>query len=1293
LERFGRIALKTILWIIASIIFLVLLVIILIQVPAVQNYAKGKAVTYLEGKIHTKVKIGHISLGLPKLLVLEDVYFEDQKKDTLLAGDKLKIDISMLKLLHHKVEINELNLQGITLNVHRGADGVFNFDYIVKAFSSEQKKPVKPTDTTSTMKFSLDKIILDNIHVSYKDVMTGNDIRFLLGHFDTRIKEFDMDKMKFTIPKITLSGVDARIIQTPNQLSVAKAKAADTAIAPVNMTLNLGTIDFSKIKIDYRDKTMGTKVDLGKFLVDMDKIDLKNQKVAIKSFELGDTKAALVFYTPETLKKKIVKKIKKLDTLVASPQSGKGWSATIAKVSFKNDNIKYDNDAQNQIRRGLDFAHMDISNLNVDMDALSYDPQTIAGTINNFTFSEKSGLDIKKFHTKFLYGPKNAYLDNLYLETPQTVIQRQLQVSYPSIVSLSNDLGKLSINANLDGSHLGLRDVLLLVPSLAGTEPFKHAPGSVFLINGRVIGKVNDLRIPNLEITGLRNTHIKASAILKGLPNVNRSHFDVTINDFNTSAGDIARLVPAGTIPASVSIPANLNLKGTFKGTTKSFSTRLGLRSSDGAVDLTASMRNGNNKRAAIYSANIKANNLNVGALTKQPQTVGMVSLTANIKGAGLNPKTASLQFNGNVASAQVKGYNYKNLSLRGTASNGSYVAHARMKDPNINFSLDGKANMNKKYPSVYATLMVDSINLQKLNFSKTEMRFHGKIVADVPTANPDYLNANIKLTDMLLVQPKQRIKIDTISLVSTANADSSTIKLKAPMLYAHMAGKYQLTEIATAVQDVTDKYFNTAVAKARAKGKKSYSPEQFAFDVHLIKTPLVTQFAPSLTRLDPVLITGHFNSETGELVVNGSAPKVIYGSEIVNNLKLAINTGNNALNYSLTVDELKASSSIDVLNTSITGSAQNDKLNVNLQVRDAAKKERYRIAGVFSILPNEYQFSFLQNGLILDYTPWAVNANNALQFGTKGIMARDFSITSNNQVLSINSDQQQMNAPVTVDFRNFKIETLTRAAKQDSLQVGGVINGQAHLSNFQKSMVFTTDLNINDFNFKGDTVGNIALKVNNQTENAYAADVRITGKGNQVNLTGLYYTAPDSKMDLNLDIITLNMKSIEGFSFGSIRHSTGNLTGQLKITGTPSAPVVRGDVHFNQVGFNVATLNSYFTMPNESITFNNDGVRFNDFTMIDSLGNKAVVTGTVYTKNFTDLDFGIDITANNFRVVNSTAENNKLYYGKLFVDANIKVRGDINTPVVDDREVCFSVNRKCGRPKRRCRIYRSKRA
>jgi hypothetical protein len=1264
LKRVGRIALKTILWIIGSIIFLVLLVAILIQIPAIQNFAKDKAVTYLQNKIHTKVKISHISLGLPKLIILDSVYFEDQKKDTLIAGDKLKIDISLLKLIDHKVEVNEINLHGITANVNRGIDSVFNFDYIIKAFNTGPKTPVKPEDTASAMKISLDKIILDKIKISYKDATTGNNVKFILGHFDTRIKEFDMDKMKFTIPKITLSGVDALIIQTPAGSSVAKTIAVDTTTTPINMTLNIGKIDLSKINVDYRTPEMNADVNLGQFSVEMNKLDLKNQKADINNITLNDTKASFTFAKPQNIKKAIVKAIKKLDTLVAKPQNAKGWSAVLRKVSFNNDNIKYDNNAQAPLVKGLDYTHMNIRNLDADLENLAYNPDTISGKINNLSFAEKSGLNIKKLRAKFFYGPHKSYINDLYLETPQTVLQKRIELGYQSVDDISNNLGQLRVTANLDGSSLGLKDVLLLVPSMASMEPFKSSPNAIFRINGKVIGKVNDLSIPSLDITGLGNTHIRASAILKGLPDVNKSYFDLNIIDFNTSRTDLAKLVPTGMIPSSVSIPQNLNLKGNFKGSIKKFNTKMTLRSSNGNIDLIASM-NGNRKGSETYSANIRATDLDVGALTKQPQNVGKLTLTANIKGTGFDPKKASLQFNGDIVSAQIKGYTYQNLALKGTSSKGNYVVNARMKDPNINFSLDAKASMNKKYPSVAATLLVDSINLQKLNFAKTDMRFHGKIVANVPTANPDYLNANIQATDLLLVNKGKRIRLDSVSLISTANADSSTLRLKTPMLSAHMAGKYKLTEIGTAMQDVISQYFDRSVATTTVT-KPKYSPQQFVFDARFIKTPLVTQFIPDLKQLDPVVINGWFNSQTGDLVVNGSMPKVVYGTNVVNNMKLAINTNKDEIDYSLTADQIKASSSLNLLYTSITGNAQDDKLNINLQVRDAKKKERYRIAGVFSILPNEYQFSFLQNGLLLDYTPWMVNANNALQFGSKGILARDFTITNNNQVLSINSTSQQMNAPITVDFRNFHIETLTRAAEQDSLQIGGVINGNVQISNFQKALQFTSALNINDFSFKGDTVGNIALKVNNQTANAYAANVSITGKGNQVNMDGLYYTSPQSSFDLNLNIVKLNMKSIQGFSFGSIRNSSGDITGQLKITGTTAAPVIRGDINFNKVGFNVSTLNSYFTMPKESITFNNDGIRFNDFTLVDSTGNKAVVTGTAYTKDFKDFDFGIDIKTDNFRVINSTQADNKLYYGKLFLNSTIKIRGDINTPVVD---------------------------
>ncbi len=1261
MERFGRISLKILLWIIGIVIFLVLLVFILIQLPVVQNFAKNKAVNYLQSKIKTKVKIDRLSVEFPKLLVLEGVYFADQKGDTLLSGDKMKVNITMIQLLHKKVEINAIDLQGITANVTRTPDSVYNYGYILKALMGEQKKPVKPADTTSTLKFSLDKVNLDRINIKFNDAISGNNVKFLLGHFDTRVKDFDMDKMLFTIPKITLSNFDAKIIQTPSGTLEANPAQRDTAVKPIALNLNLGIIDLSKIHVDYKGKEMKTNVTLGKLLVDVNKIDLKNHNVSINSIQLHDTKTLLSLTKPQTVQKIIVKVIKKIDTLIAAPQSGQPWSLALAKVSFIHNDVKFDNEAQKPVNKGLDYMHMDIHNLNLDAENFKYNAADITGRINNFIFRDKSGLNVKKFHTTFLYGEKQSYLNDLYLETPQTLIRDKIQIGYRSIADLSNNMGNLRVHANLIGSKLGLKDVLLLMPTMASMEPFKSSPNAVFNITGKLDGRVNDLRIAGLSASGLGHTNVRGSAILKGLPDINKTYFDVKIDDLNTNQADIARLVPKGMIPSNISVPPIINLRGTFKGSIKNFNTNLKLRSSYGNVDAIAGVQMGKAKNNIAYTADIKADNFDAGKLIKQEKNVGKLTFTAKVKGSGTDLKTAVAQFSGNIVKADVKGYVYHNLVLSGTANKGNIATVARMKDPNIDFALNAKVDMNKKYPAVVATMMLDSIDLKRLHFTGDDIRLHGKVVANVPTADPDHLNGNILVTDLLVTDKGQRYKLDTVSVIATATADSSTLKLKSDVLTARMAGKYKLTEIGPALQDVINKYFNTS---SPGGAKVKYSPQEFTFSARIIKTPIFKQFVPGLKQLDPINLSGNFDSQAGKLIVNGTMPKMVYGTNMVNNLKLAINTNNNALNYSLTADQVKISS-YNLLNTSIAGNAQNNKLNITAQVRDTKQKERYRLSGIFTALNSEYQFSFIPTGLILDYTPWAVTADNALQFGSKGILARNFSISNANQILTVNSSPQSLNSPLSIDFKNFKIETLTKMADQSSLLVGGVINGNVMVSNLDKSAQFTSNLNINDFNFKGDTVGNVALKVNNQTANAFQTNVVITGKGNQVNLDGFYYT-DKSSLDMNLNIANLNLKSIEGFSMGYIKNASGGINGQLKITGPTSAPAIRGDVKFNQAAFNISMLNSYYKMPNETLTFNNDGILFNDFTLIDSAGNKAIVTGTVYTKTYTDYKFGIDINSNNFRVFNSTAADNKLYYGQLYLDSKITIRGDMNKPVID---------------------------
>ena len=94
--------------------------------------------------------------------------------------------------------------------------------------------------------------------------------------------------------------------------------------------------------------------------------------------------------------------------------------------------------------------------------------------------------------------------------------------------------------------------------------------------------------------------------------------------------------------------------------------------------------------------------------------------------------------------------------------------------------------------------------------------------------------------------------------------------------------------------------------------------------------------------------------------------------------------------------------------------------------------------------------------------------------------------------------------------------------------------------------------------------------------------------------------------------------------------------------------------------------LNSYFRIDDESIKVDDEGIHFDTYTIHDSTGNTAVLDGTVFTKSLTDYVFDLTFEANNFRALNTTKKDNDVYYGQLFFNSNLRIKGTQTKPVVD---------------------------
>ena len=92
-------------------------IVIALQFPATQNFLTQKAIHFISDKTHTEVTLGEINIAFPKSIVLKDLFLEDQNHDTLLYTKRLAIDIDMMKLFSHQIEMNTIDIQNLTSHI------------------------------------------------------------------------------------------------------------------------------------------------------------------------------------------------------------------------------------------------------------------------------------------------------------------------------------------------------------------------------------------------------------------------------------------------------------------------------------------------------------------------------------------------------------------------------------------------------------------------------------------------------------------------------------------------------------------------------------------------------------------------------------------------------------------------------------------------------------------------------------------------------------------------------------------------------------------------------------------------------------------------------------------------------------------------------------------------------------------------------------------------------------------------------------------------------------------------
>jgi hypothetical protein len=199
--------------------------------------------------------------------------------------------------------------------------------------------------------------------------------------------------------------------------------------------------------------------------------------------------------------------------------------------------------------------------------------------------------------------------------------------------------------------------------------------------------------------------------------------------------------------------------------------------------------------------------------------------------------------------------------------------------------------------------------------------------------------------------------------------------------------------------------------------------------------------------------------------------------------------------------------------------------------------------------------------------------------------------------------------------------------------------------------------------------VGNLTVNAENATRERFNVDVNLSGAENNLTAKG-HYTPKGGANAINIKAVieSLSMKTLEAFSLGEITEAAGMISGDFLIAGNTDSPEFTGQMVFNNAFLKPAFLNNRIELKKETIQLKNDGIYFNNFTLLDAKQNTAILNGAVKMKKFSNFNFAFSITSKDFLLFNTTVKDNDAFFGRMIIDSKIDVSGPMALPVVKAR-------------------------
>lgn len=1098
------------------------------------------------------------------------------------------------------------------------------------------------------------------------DGAKAQDLFYQLGTPDSamwlraRVDGFDLDAASLSlgsgdinVGKASADGVDVRLVMKDTVTATT-----DEAAASSPMLIKVGEIELKNVSYMM---TMMPVIDSLSVSVPSARlaggtVDMGRNAIDVQTLEIDSVSA--LYLTPAAEYLAAHPAPEPADT-VASTSSP--WTVTAGRVALTAREATYAMRGA-QPQPGLDMNYLQVSDVSIEVDSLFNRATAIRVPLSRLSATERCGV---RLLASGLFEMDSVMMRaqhfNVTTGFSTLSLNAEMGVQTPPAAS-----SPLSVDALAD---IAQADIVMAFPALSSFVR-QLPPASSLKLKADASGTSSsvDVRSVSVSVGGLMA--LDASGTIDNPMDPAKISGQLDIDGSMTGLNRLKPTLLEAKVAHEVNIPP-MSVGGRINYSPGLVRGNLAVRTGEGHMTLGAGWQ----ERSEGYQLDLSLDRFPVASFLPTAG-VGDITLTADVKGHGYDPFSASTEAAGrfDIVSATYLGREYKDVVLEASLADRHATASLVSNNPDALLSVDMDATMTDA--GYVWTLDGDVSDLDLTAMRITPTANSGSLsIAGSGQVSRDMrdIDANLRLSSVDWNLEGTRIAFDSLTLTLGASDSLTHAVLASGDLHADAVAFCSIDTLLGRISALPA-VIDTAVARRNADIRRLQAalPEMDLTVNAGADNFLAEYLRAGGTGFSRANLTFHNDSL---MAMNAEVLRIRAGQTKLDTVTFGAVQHGKYLAFKGALNN-RPGTFDQFAHVNLTGFLADDKLALLLRQRDIEGRQGFFLGLNLTVDDSLATLRFVPRKPTVGYKEWSLNTDNFVtyNFATRHIDAN----------LTMQSDRSLIRL-----FTEHGADTAAHHAQEDLVvqlsdihladwlsispfapPVKGDLGADMRFHWNAEQLTGRGNVTLTDLFYGRERVGSfdVGVDVTTSRSGVLQADASLLVDSVKViTATGvLNDTTSANPFLLDFSMIRFPLSVVNPFLPKDVARLRGMLNGQLDITGSMTQPVFNGFLDFDSTAVKVGMLGTEFTFSEGKIPVDSSVVRFDKFSIKGVNDNPLMVDGTVDLRSLSDMRIDLSLNASDMQIVNSSRARGADVYGKAFIDASATVKGNMSLLDVD---------------------------